>query len=118
MLPPPAIKDCAAILVAVVAELSILRQGIDVVPEHVEQLVVAYLGRVVHDLHRLGMTSAAVRDLLVGRIGRMTAGITRGLADHALDLVEIGLHTPEAAARESPNRPPLPLVTMTPAWPA
>src|SRR5262249_1713938 len=33
------IEDRAAVLVAVIAELPILRQRIDVVPEHVEQLV-------------------------------------------------------------------------------
>src|SRR5262252_2455337 len=46
------IEDRAAVLVAVIAELPILRQRIDVVPKHVEQLVIAHLGRVVHDLHR------------------------------------------------------------------
>src|SRR5262249_53156632 len=54
------IEDRAAVLVAVVAELPILRQRIDVVPEHVEQLLIAHLGRVVHDLHRFGVAGAAV----------------------------------------------------------
>src|SRR5262244_150498 len=40
------IEDCAAVLVAVIAELPILRQRIDVVPKHVEQTVIAHLGRV------------------------------------------------------------------------
>src|SRR5262249_15049108 len=94
------IEDRAAVLVAVIAELPILRQRIDVVPEHVEQLVIAHLGRVVHDLHRFGVPGAAVRDLLVAGIGGVPAGIARGGADHAVDLVEIGLHAPETAAGE------------------
>src|SRR5262245_4639337 len=94
------IEDRAAVLVAAVAELAILRQRIDVVPEHVEQLLVAHLGRVVDDLDRLGMSGAAVRDLLVAGIGAAPAGIARGGADHALDLVEVGFHAPEAAAGE------------------
>src|SRR5262249_58116175 len=53
------IEDRAAVLVAVVAELPILRQRIDVVPEHVEQLLIAHLGRVVHDLHRFSVAGAA-----------------------------------------------------------
>src|SRR6516165_6354739 len=54
------IEDRAAVLVAVVAELPILGQRIDVVPEHVEQLLIAHLGRVVHDLHCFGVAGAAV----------------------------------------------------------
>ena len=94
------IEDRAAVLVAVVAELPILCQRIDVVPEHVEQLLIAHLGRVVHDLHCFGVAGAAARDLLVAGIGGAPAGIARGGADHAFDLVEIGLYAPETAAGE------------------
>src|SRR5258708_24151862 len=94
------IEDRAAVLVAVIAELPILRQGIDVMPKHVEQLVIAHLGWVVYDLHRFGMPGAAVRDLLVAGIGGVPAGVARGGADHAVDLVEIGFHAPEATAGE------------------
>src|SRR5262245_32545064 len=98
------IEDRAAVLVAVVAELPILRQGIDVVPEHVEQLVIAHLGQVVHALHRFGMAGAAARDVLVPGIGGAPAGIARGGADHALDLVEVGLYAPETTAGEGCSR--------------
>src|SRR5215468_10068538 len=98
------IEDRAAVLVAVIAELPILRQRIDVVPKRVEQLVIAHLGRVVHDLHRFGMPGAAVRDLLVAGIGGVPAGVARGGADHAVDLVEVGLYAPETAAGEGCNR--------------
>src|SRR5262249_53253968 len=89
-----------AVLVAVVAELAVLRQRIDVVPEHVEELLEAHVRRVVGDLDRFGVAGAAVRHLLVARVGDVAAGIARGSAHDAGDLVEIGLHTPEAAARE------------------
>src|SRR5258708_18156527 len=46
------------------------------------------------------MPGAAVRDLLVAGIGGVPAGVARGGADHAVDLVEIGFHAPEAAAGE------------------
>src|SRR5215831_14731205 len=98
------IEDRAAVLVAVIAELPILRQGIDVVPKHVEQLLIAHLGRVVHDLHRFGMPGATVRDLLVAGISGVPTGVARGGADHALDLVEIGLYAPETAAGEGCSR--------------
>src|SRR5262245_18048190 len=93
-------EDRAAVLVAAVAELPILRQRIDVVPQHVDHLLVADLGRVVDDLDRLGMSGAAVRDLLVAGIDAAPADIARGGADHAFDLVEVGFHAPEAAAGE------------------
>src|SRR5262249_17135828 len=57
------IKDRAAVLIAVVAELPILRQRIDIVPEHLEQPAIAHLRRIVHDLHPLGMAGAAMRHL-------------------------------------------------------
>src|SRR5262245_45530960 len=98
------IEDRAAVLVAVVAELPILRQRIDVVPEHVEQLLIAHLGRVIHDLHRFGVAGAAARYLLVAGIGGVPAGIARGGADHALDFVEVGLYAPETAAGEGCSR--------------
>src|SRR5258708_16173049 len=74
------IEDRAAVLVAVIAELPILRQGIDVLPKHVEQLVIAHLGRVVYDLHRFGLPPAALRDLPVPGLGRLPAPSTSGRA--------------------------------------
>src|SRR5260370_16112856 len=106
------IEDRAAGLVAVIAELPILRQGIDVMPKHVEQLVIPHLCWVVYEPHRFGMPGAAVRDLLVAGIGGVPAGVARGGAEHAGDLVEIGFHAPEAAAGEGRSggllRPPPP----------
>ena len=53
------IEDRGPVLIAVIAELRVLRQWIDIVPENVEQLLLADLGRVVSDLDRLGKTRAA-----------------------------------------------------------
>src|SRR5262249_47789147 len=78
--------------------LTILRQRIDVVPEHVEQLVIAHLGRIVHDLHRFGVTGAAVRNLFVAGVDGVPASVAGGGANYAVDLVEIGLQAPEAGA--------------------
>src|SRR5262249_58668258 len=43
---------------------------------------------------------AAGSSLLLGGVGGPPAGIAGGSADHALDLVEIGLYAPETAAGE------------------
>src|SRR5262249_4306641 len=77
-----------------------------------EQLVIAHLGRIVHDLHRFGVAGAAVRDLFVGGVDGVPAGIAGGGADHAVDLVEIGLHAPEAAAGEGGNGGSLRLASL------
>src|SRR5262249_16951654 len=106
------IEDHAAVLVAMVAELPILRQGIDVVPEHVEELVIHPLGGAVHSLHRWGGAGAPARPLLVAGMGGVPAGIARGGADHAFDLVEVGLHAPETAAGEGRTRGLLRLVPL------
>src|SRR5262249_57090681 len=111
------IEDRAAVLVAMVAKLSILRQGIDVVPEYVEELVIANLGRVADDLHRFGVAGAAARHLLVAGIGGVPAGIARGGADHAFDLVEVGLQAPETAAGEGRHRRPLLRLALPPGAP-
>src|SRR5262249_25086181 len=106
------IEDRAAVLVAVIAELPILRQRIDVVPEHVEQLVMLPLGGVDPALPPFGGPGAAGGARLVGGMGGVPAGIARGGADHALDLVEIGLHAPETAAGEGCGGGPLRLAHL------
>src|SRR5260221_12475896 len=91
------IEDRAAVLVAVIAELPILRQGIDVMPKHVEELVITHLGWPVYDLHRFGMPGAAVRDLRVPGIAGGPAGGAPGGADHGVDLVEMAFQPQEGA---------------------
>ena len=78
-------KIAGAVLRADVAELAVLHRRIDVVPEDVEQLLVADLLRVVDDLHRLGVAGAAGRDLLVGRVLRLAARVAGRRRDARLE---------------------------------
>src|SRR4249919_2202258 len=50
------------------------------VPEQVEQLLIADLGGVIGDLDRLGVPGAVGRNLFVGRLVDLAAGIARGRA--------------------------------------
>ena len=85
--------------------------GIDVMPEHIEQLLVADARRVVFDLQRLVVAGASRRHLLVGRIGRLAARVAGDCRHHARHLLERLLDAPEAPAREDGGlglcRPPL-----------
>src|SRR5436309_3119107 len=94
------VEDRGSILVAVVAELRLRRERVDVVPEDVEQLRVADLARVVDDLDRFGVSGAARRHLLVGGVPGVAAGVADGGREDALQLLEGGLHAPEAPAGE------------------
>ena len=53
------IENAGAILVAAVAELAILRERIIIIPEHVEQPLVAHLRRLIDDFDRLRVAGAA-----------------------------------------------------------
>ena len=66
----------------------------------------------IDDLDGLRMPGPAGADLRVGRIDGRAPRIARRGADDARHLVEIGLHAPEAAARESRNRGALRLVPL------
>src|SRR5262249_24294214 len=70
----------------------------------VHLLITPPLGRVVPVPPRSGVPGAPARSPLVAGIGGVPAGIARGGADHALDLVEIGLYAPETAAGEGCSR--------------
>src|SRR6266508_2891811 len=56
------VEDGRPVLRTVVAELSVLLEGIDVVPKDVEQLLVTRLGRVIRNLDGLGVPGPARRD--------------------------------------------------------
>src|SRR5262249_15571266 len=75
-------------------------------------LSLATLGGCVADPPRCGGAGAAARPLLVAGIGGVPAGIARGGADHAFDLVEVGLHAPETATGEGRSRGLLRLVPL------
>ena len=94
------VKDRGAVLRAMVAELSVHLRGVNVMPEHVHELRITYLGGVVFHLHDLGVAGAPARDLLVGRVLRMTAHIA-GHGCHDARHGVVGLfHAPEAPARK------------------
>src|SRR3954470_1829931 len=99
-----AIEDRRAVLVAGVAELLVLHERIDVAPEHVEELGVGHLRRVVDDLHRLRVTGAAGRHLLVGRVLNGPSDVAGGGRDDARHLVEVGLDAPETPTGENRSR--------------
>src|SRR5262249_52380203 len=70
------------------------------VPDHVERLRVATVRGAAHAPRGGGVGGAPARHSLGAGMGGPPAGIARGGADHALDLVEIGLYAPETAAGE------------------
>src|SRR2546428_9653138 len=94
------VEDRGAVLVAVVAELRLRRERVDVVPEDVEQLLVSELAGVVDDLDRLGVARAARRHLLVGGVLGVAARVADGGRDDPVQLLEGRLHAPEASAGE------------------
>src|SRR5262245_3644204 len=85
---------------AVIAELRVARERVDVVPEDVEELLVADRARVVDDLDRFGVTRATRRDLLVRGILGLAAGVADRRRDHPRELLEGRLHAPETATSE------------------
>ena len=87
-----------------IAELRILGERIVIAPEHVEKLLKCHSGRVVDDLDRFGMAGIAAHDVFIFRIGDVTPDIAGRGAEDAVDLVEIGLDAPEAAAGEGELR--------------
>ena len=93
-------EDRRAVLVADVGTLPVELGRVVELPEGVEQLVVGHLGGVVLDEHRLGVAGRVAADLLVARVVRATAGVAHGRRDHARDLPELGLDSPEASGRE------------------
>src|SRR5664279_639667 len=97
-------ENRGAVLVAAVAELPVFHGRIDGVPVIGEQFLVGDLARVIDHLHRLGVPSAAGRDLFVARIGDIAAGVARRGRDHPRHMVEIRFRAPEAAAGEDRHR--------------
>src|SRR5213594_1382014 len=78
------IEDRAPILASPVAKLAIRRRRIDIVPEDIEQLLIAYLLRIENDLNRLSVSGPARRNFLIGRVFLLPSRITGGDGDHTL----------------------------------
>ena len=64
-------------------------------------VVVADLAVVIRDLDGLIVAGATARDLAVGRVARRSARIAGDNVQNAIDLLEIALHAPEAAASDN-----------------
>jgi hypothetical protein len=94
------VEDRRAVLAADVEPLAVTRGRIVAPPERLEQLRVADLGRVEPHLDRLGVAGAVPADLLVAGVGDLAAGVAHRGLQHAVDLAEGRLHTPEASRGE------------------
>ncbi len=92
------IEDGRAILRSAIAELRVRGDRIDVVPERVEQALVAHPAGIEHDAHGFGVPRSAVGHLLVRGIGDAPARVPRRRRDDPGHLVERLLHAPETAA--------------------
>src|SRR4051794_8438906 len=99
-----AIENRRAVLIAGVAELLVLHERIDVVPEHVGELGFVPLRGAVDIPPRLCVTGAARRHLLVGGVLNGPSDEAGGGRDDARHLVEVGLDAPETPTRENRSR--------------
>ncbi len=98
-------KDRRSILRAVIGPLHVqLRWIVRHGEEHLQQLAVRDLGRVVGDLHGLRVPRAARADDLVVRVGSRAAGVARHGFQHSLHVLIHALDAPEATARKHRNR--------------
>src|SRR6185503_11856384 len=93
-------EDGGAVLRPLVAELPLVVARVDVVPEDVEQLLVARLGRVVGHFDRLEVAGPVRRDLLVSGVLLVAAGVAGDDREHAGLPLERVLGAPEAAHGE------------------
>jgi hypothetical protein len=97
------IKDGGTVLMTFIAELAVIYGRVDIMPEYVQEKLVAKLVRVVDYLYRLGMAGTAGRHLFVGRIRLMPTRIADRHRDDPRQLVERGLHAPETTTGKDGN---------------
>src|SRR6185437_6373866 len=93
-------EDLRAVLAAEVEALAVTGGRIVDLPEFLEQLRVADLGRVEPYLDRLGVAGAVSADPFVAGVGDVAAGVAHSSLQHPVDLAEGRLHTPEASCGE------------------
>src|SRR3979490_2199840 len=94
-------EDSRTILLAPVRPLPVELRGIVVLPEDVEQLVIRKLGGIVIEFDRFGMTGRIRAHRLIGRIGRIAAGVADARRDHSGHLAKGRFDSPETACRKS-----------------
>src|SRR4051812_18004561 len=95
------IEDRRAVLRSLVRTLAVQLRGIVRNREkHSQQLAVCNLRRIEDHLNGLGVAGlACTDDFVFGSFGA-SARVARRRADHSLNVLEYGLHTPETAARK------------------
>ena len=89
--------DAGAILRADIVALAHALRRIVVLPENLQQIVVADCVRVEDHEHDLGVCGHAGADFAVGRIRGMAGGVSDGRAVHPGELPEFLLGAPKAA---------------------
>ena len=93
-------KIAVRVALAAVAELPAGVERVDRAQEQIVEPPLVDDRGIEGDLDRLVMARAAAHDLLVGRVLDGPAGVAGDDLAHALDLLEIRLDAPEAAARD------------------
>ena len=94
------VVDTGAVLAAAVPALPVDRGGVDGAKVKSQQLCQRELLAVVHHPHRLGVASVVVTDLLIAGVFGAAVGKADLGFQHAVDLVQILLGSPEAPARQ------------------
>src|SRR5262245_26482068 len=94
------VEDRRAVLAAEIEALAVAGGRIVDLPELLEQLVVADLGRVEPHLDRLGVAGAVPADLSVSGVCHVAAGVADSGLQDPVDLAEGRLDTPEASRSE------------------
>src|SRR4029077_14486506 len=88
-------ENGGAILAAMVAELCVWCERIDVMPEGIQQLLVTYFGWIIDHFDRFRMPCSSSGHLFIARIGDPTPHISRGRRHHSLNLLEGFFHAPK-----------------------
>src|SRR6266487_5602347 len=96
-------EDHRSILRANVGTLAIERGRIVNLPEHIEQLIIRHLRRVVGHFNALSVSGSARADIRIGRVIVPAAGVADSRRCHALDLAKRRLNSPEAARSKCCN---------------
>lgn len=90
------VEDDAAVLGTLVVALAVQSGGVVGLPENLEQFVEGDLGRVVDDLAGFGVTGRTRGYLLIGGVHDVPPAVAGSHLEHAVQLLEDGLGTPEA----------------------
>src|SRR5260221_10726526 len=88
------IEDCRAVARTNVVALAVLRRRVMELKEELEDLTIADLARINHDLDSFGVRPMVA----VGGVGHIAARVAYARGQHSLVISQQVLHAPEAAA--------------------